>query len=53
MPINMFPFAIDGGGFPFCISLDDEKIHFFNLESEEDILINSNFDGFINKIISE
>lgn len=53
IPISMLPFAIDGGGFPFCICVEDETIHFFNLESEKDIQLDNNFNNFIKKIISE
>lgn len=53
VPKNMLPFAIDGGGFPFCINIEDETIHFFNLENEKDIKIENNLHDFVSKVMSE
>lgn len=49
----MLPFAIDGGGFPFCIDIENESIYFFNLENGKEIFLDNGLISFINNIISE
>ncbi|MEQ4454254.1 SMI1/KNR4 family protein [Kosakonia sacchari] len=53
LPARMIPFAINGGGFPFCINTDDEAIYFANLENQKDIYLDPDFDSFINCIVTE
>ncbi|WP_353612999.1 SMI1/KNR4 family protein [Mangrovibacter phragmitis] len=53
IPEKMLPFAIDGGGFPFCIDIDNKSIYFLNLESGKEIFLDNDLISFINNIISE
>lgn len=53
IPENMLPFAIDGGGFPFCINMTDGSVHFISLESQKDNYLEPNLDDFISRVVSE
>lgn len=53
LPATMLPFAINGGGFPFCINVDDGAIYFANLESQKNIYLEQNFDNFVSRVITE
>lgn len=53
LPANFLPFAIDGGGFPYCMNLDDVDVYFANLESQKSIFLEQSLDSFISKVITE
>ncbi|PWR26075.1 SMI1/KNR4 family protein, partial [Enterobacter kobei] len=50
---NFIPFAIDGGGFPYCVGINDGAVYFCDLENQEEIYLEPDFDSFIGKIIPE
>ncbi|WP_174411642.1 SMI1/KNR4 family protein [Enterobacter hormaechei] len=50
---NFIPFAIDGGGFPYCVGVNDGAVYFCDLENQEEIYLEPNFESFIGKIIPE
>jgi hypothetical protein len=53
LPANFLPFAIDGGGFPYCMNMDDGAVYFANLESQKNIFLEQSLDSFISKVITE
>lgn len=53
LPTTMLPFAINGGGFPFCINIDDGAVYFANLESQKNIYLEQDLDSFISNVITE
>lgn len=50
---NFIPFAIDGGGFPYCVGINDGAVYFCDLENQEEIYLEPNFEIFIGKIIPQ
>ncbi|MDA8481197.1 SMI1/KNR4 family protein [Citrobacter sp. Awk 4] len=50
---TMVPFAIDGGGFPFCIDINNGAVYFTNLESQKTICLEQDLDSFISNVITE
>lgn len=53
LPETMLPFAIDGGGFPFCVNISNGTVHFANLESQKIIYLEQDLDSFISNVITE
>ena len=53
LPANLVPFAIDGGGFPYCVGVDDGAVYFCDLENEEEIFLEPDLDSFISSLITE
>lgn len=53
LPATMLPFAINGGGFPFCINMNDGAVYFANLESQKNIYLEQDLDSFVEKVITE
>jgi cell wall assembly regulator SMI1 len=58
IPRNFIPFAMDSGGFRYCINADDGKVYFSNLDKEGKPadcmeLVAPSIDEFINTLITE
>lgn len=50
---NLLPFAIDGGGFPFCMRMEDGAVYFASLESQKNIFLEQDLHSFISNVITE
>lgn len=53
LPENFIPFAIDGGGFPYCVERNEETVYFCDLENQEENLLEPDLDSFVGKIFTE
>jgi len=55
IPEEFIPFALDSGGFLFCMDATDEKIYFFNFDDPENSkhLVANSLDEFIDSLITE
>jgi len=53
LPRNFVPFAIDGGGFPYCIEINQGAVYFCDLENQEENILESDLDSFFEKILTE
>jgi len=53
LPANFIPFAIDGGGFPYCVGADDGAVYFCDLENGEENFLEPDLETFVGKIIPE
>jgi len=55
IPEDFIPFAIDSGGFVFCMDSKDEKIYFFNFDNEGNSkeLVANSLDEFMAALITE
>lgn len=53
IPANLVPFAIDGGGFPYCVGVNDEAVYFCDLENQEENFLEPDLESFVAKVIPE
>lgn len=53
LPGNFIPFAIDGGGFPYCVERNKGTVYFCNLENQEENFLEPDLDSFVEKIVTE
>ncbi|WP_444626674.1 SMI1/KNR4 family protein [Flavobacterium columnare] len=58
VPSNYIPFAMDDGGYPFCINIDNNKIYMAYLEDYEETnshmrLVSDSLEHFVNNMLTE
>lgn len=58
IPKNFIPFAMDSGGFRYCINVDDGQVYVSNFDKDDDAadymdLVTSSVENFINKMVTE